>query len=53
MNMRAEVKLRKYIIKKYGEIAYGKTEKNIKDFGSYVESLFKTRFEESKTRKDI
>tara|TARA_R110002020_G_scaffold128392_5_gene287792 strand:- start:1848 stop:2003 length:156 start_codon:yes stop_codon:yes gene_type:complete len=51
--MTAEQKLRKYIIKKYGEIDYGKTEKNIKDFGNYVESLLETRVEKSKLSKDI
>ena len=41
--MNVEDRLRKYIIKTYGEIDYGKTKKNIKNLSKYFEGLIKTR----------
>ena len=41
--MITEDKLRRYIIKQYGEIDYGKTTKSIKNLSKYFEGLIKTR----------
>ena len=47
--MTAEDKLRRYIIKKYGEIDYGKTEKNIKNLSKHFESILKNGAKQRKS----
>ena len=51
--MTAEDKLRKYIIKTYGEIDYGKTKKNIKNISKYFKDVIKDRGRKRLPSKDI